>query len=245
MSDTPVIRPLGTLPEATPFGLEPKQLREVVSRLAEPAARNFGANLFFEHMKAIARGVSDAAKMDIDFNALLCQLDRHQREGYLLAWRWWSAVLVVGGDFDGDDLFEDLEHGSGLSIAIWDSTTVGEATKSDAHWWGVHLFLGHLRALFDSAHVASAGAEPEIAIPDLAAPVLALAACERAGYLEAWGLWSVIVAAGGAPGPGPDWLLAELEKAANQASPDTGEARIAAAPTVVIANASGEPHGAR
>lgn len=242
MSATPVISTLGTLPEAAPFGLEPEQLREVVGRLAEPAARRFGAHLFFEHMKAVARGVSDDAKMDIDFNALLCQLGSHQREGYLLAWRWWSAVHVVGGDFDGDDLIEDLEHGSGLSNAVWESTTAVEATKSDAHWRGVHLFLDHLQALFDSAHVVNGGVEPEVAIRDLAAPVLALAACERAGYLEAWELWSVIVAAGAVPGP--DWLLAELEKGASQASPDAGEARIAAAPTL-IANASGEHHGAR
>lgn len=244
MTATPVISMLGTLPEDAPFGLDPEQLREVVGRLPAPAARRFGAHLFFEHIKAIARAVRDRSEMDIDFNALLCQLDSRQREGYLLAWRWWSAVHVVGGDFDGDDLFEDFECGGGLSIAVWDNTSVDDAAMNAAHWRGVHLFLDHLWALFDSAHATSGGAEPEISVPDLAAPVLALTALERAGYLEAWELWSVIVAAGGVPDP--DWLLAELEKAASPARPDAEETRIAAALTPnADADAEGGHHVAR
>ena len=113
MSDTPAISLLRPLPKATLFCVNPEQLREAAERLAEPVARVFGAHLFFEHTKTIACAVRNHAEVEIDFNALLDQLNSYQRVGYLLAGRWWSEIHVAGVNFDGHGhgLFEDLEHG--------------------------------------------------------------------------------------------------------------------------------------
>ena len=230
--------------EAALFDMAPEQFREVVGQLAEPAARRFGARLFFGHVRAIIRAARDGAEMDINPAAMLCQLDTHQRDGYLLAWRWWSAVHVVGGDFDGVGLDDDVEHGGEFPIAAWDSTPTDDAAGNaalNAHLQGAHLFLDHLRVLFDSARAASAGGDSEISIPDLAAPCFELMAHERAGYLQAWGLWSVIVEAGAVPTP--DWLCSELEKAMNPASPNARGAYFTV--TLPAGDASGDHHGTR
>jgi len=93
-------------------------------RTAEIEARMRGGALFVDQLEALfdavraGRHVADAdqvmtglATLSVSFAKTVTELEGYEREGFLLAWNWWTAVTVEGDVMSPEFLRAELERG--------------------------------------------------------------------------------------------------------------------------------------